>query len=41
MKTFWKIEGLGADGPNPEFKDKLMIFGRFVGDWDILEDRFF
>jgi hypothetical protein len=35
------IKGLSADGPDPELKEKLMLFGQFVGDWDILEDRFF
>lgn len=29
------IAGLMADGPDPEFKEKLMLFGQFVGDWDI------
>jgi hypothetical protein len=39
-RTAWKIEGLGADGPNPELKEKMMLFGQFIGDWDISEDRF-
>jgi hypothetical protein len=30
------IKGLSSDGPYPEFKDKLMLFGQFVGDWDIV-----
>jgi hypothetical protein len=30
------IEGLSSDGPYPEFEDKLMLFGQFVGDWDIV-----
>lgn len=34
------IEGLGADGPDPEMREKLMLFGQFVGDWDILEARY-
>ena len=34
------IEGLLSEGPNPELKEKL-LFGQFVGDWDILEDRFY
>jgi hypothetical protein len=34
------IKGLGADGPNIDLKEKLMLFGQFVGDWDILEDRY-
>jgi hypothetical protein len=37
----WKITGLGADGPFPELKEKLELFGQFVGDWDILEDRLY
>lgn len=32
----WRIEGLAADGPDPKLKDKLMLFGQFVGDWDIV-----
>lgn len=35
------IKGLAASGPDPELKEKLDLFGQFVGDWDILEDRFF
>jgi hypothetical protein len=34
------IKGLGADGPLPELKEKLMLFGQFVGDWDIIEARY-
>lgn len=30
------IKGLSSQGPYPEFKDKLMLFGQFVGDWDIV-----
>ncbi len=37
----WQIEGLAAQGPNSEFKEKSELFGQFVGDWDIIEDRFF
>ena len=33
------IEGLFAEGANPEMKENLMLFGQFVGDWDILQDR--
>jgi hypothetical protein len=33
------IEALRADGPSPEHADKLMLFGRLVGSWDI-EGRF-
>ena len=34
------IKGLVADGPDPKLKEKLMLFGQFVGDWDILEARY-
>jgi len=33
----WKIEGLVADGPDPKLRDKLMLFGQFVGDWEIVQ----
>lgn len=36
----WEITGLGAWRPNPEFREKLSLFGQFVGNWDILENRF-
>jgi hypothetical protein len=36
----WRIEGLGARGPDLELKEKLMLFGQFVGDWDIVEARY-
>ncbi len=26
------IKGLVADSPDPELKEKLMLFGQFVGD---------
>lgn len=29
-----------ADGPHPELKEKLMLFGQFVGDWDGMEARY-
>ncbi len=35
----WRISGLGADGPFPGMEEKLALFGQFVGDWDILENR--
>ncbi len=34
------IEALQAEGPDPEHADKLMLFGRLVGSWDI-DGRFF
>jgi hypothetical protein len=36
----WTIKGLGADGPEPNLKEKLMLFGQFVGDWNIVEARY-
>jgi hypothetical protein len=33
------LRGLGGTGPLSELKDELSVFGLFVGDWDILEDR--
>jgi hypothetical protein len=34
------IKALEADGPFPEHAEKLMLFGRLVGSWDI-EGRYF
>jgi hypothetical protein len=34
------IKGLGASGPDPLLKEKLMLFGKFIGDWEI-ESRWF
>jgi hypothetical protein len=39
-RTAWMIEGLGADSPDPELKEKLMLFGQFIGDWEIIEARY-
>jgi hypothetical protein len=36
----WKIAGLAAEGPYGEFREKLALFGQFVGDWQIVEDRY-
>jgi len=36
----WTIEGLGAKGPCPKLKEKMALFGQFVGDWDIVENRY-
>jgi hypothetical protein len=36
----WEIKGLAADGPNQALKEKLMLFGQFVGDWEIVEARY-
>ena len=32
------IEGLVAEGANPELREKLMLFGQFVGDWEITSE---
>jgi hypothetical protein len=29
------VEALQADGPHPDHADKLMLFGRLVGSWEI------
>lgn len=34
------VEGLSAASPDPALADKLMLFGQFVGDWDIVEARY-
>jgi hypothetical protein len=39
-QTPWKITGLDAQGPFPQLKEKLALFGQFVGDWEIVEDRY-
>jgi len=36
----WEIKGLAADGPDPTLEEKLMLFGQFIGDWDIIEARY-
>jgi len=33
------IEGLHSEGSDPQLREKLMLFGQFVGDWDIVECR--
>jgi hypothetical protein len=35
----WSLPGLGAVGPIRSLKSRLMLFGQFVGDWDILPPR--
>ena len=35
----WRIEGLPAQGPARDLRDKLRLFGQFVGSWDIVEHR--
>ena len=39
-KNGWLIKGLGADKPDANLKEKLMLFGQFVGDWDIVDARY-
>ena len=39
-KSGWGIKGLPASGPEPRLKDKLQLFGQFVGDWDIVDQTF-
>jgi len=34
------IRGLLAVGPDPSLEQKLMLFGQFIGDWDIIEARY-
>jgi hypothetical protein len=36
----WEIKGLRADGPDLDLKEKLMLFGQFIGDWRIVEARY-
>jgi hypothetical protein len=36
----WFLEGLPAVGPSPEHQKQLMLFGQFVGDWEIVECRY-
>jgi hypothetical protein len=35
----WTIEGLPAHGPASDLRDKLRLFGQFIGSWDIIEHR--
>jgi hypothetical protein len=35
----WWIVGLPARGPASDLRDKLRLFGQFVGSWDIVEHR--
>ncbi len=37
MTGTWSIKGLGATGPDPSTGEKMMLFGQFVGDWDIVQ----
>ena len=36
--TFEEI--VGASGPNPEYAEALMLFGQFVGSWDVESIQF-
>jgi hypothetical protein len=33
-------QGLEANGIDPSLREKLMLFGQFIGDWDIDESRY-
>ncbi len=35
METESMIDALRASGPHPDLADRLMLFGQFVGAWDI------
>jgi len=35
----WELRRLSADGPDPNYRESLMLFGQFVGDWQIQECR--
>jgi len=39
-KKVWAIKGLAAYGPDQNLKEKLALFGQFIGDWDIVEARY-
>jgi hypothetical protein len=34
------IKGLVATGPDPALKDRLMLFGQLVGDWELASEWF-
>lgn len=36
----WEIRGLAATGPPEELREKLALFGQFVGSWVIVDHRF-
>ncbi len=31
----WSLPGLGAEEPDPALRERMRLFGQFVGDWDI------
>jgi len=35
VRNGWTLPGLAADGPDPKWREQLMVFGQFVGDWTI------
>ncbi len=39
LDRVWAINGLASEGPSPEFRAKLELFGQFVGDWVIEKSR--
>lgn len=40
MNTNTVFDLIAADGPYPEFADKLMLYGQFVGAWDLEAEWF-
>lgn len=34
------MDQLVSSGPHSGFEEKLSLFGQFIGDWEIVEDRF-
>ncbi len=32
----WHLPGLAANEPDPVLKDRLMLYGQFIGDWEIV-----
>jgi len=35
MRESKTLDGLVAGGPSADYADKLMLFGQFVGDWEV------
>lgn len=38
--NIWEIKGLAATEPDPKLKDKLMLFGQFIGSWEITRAKY-
>jgi hypothetical protein len=34
------VDGLVAPGPAPEYRDELMLYGQFIGDWTTVTTEF-